>query len=235
MSAILEIKDLYGGYEKDAMILQGVSMTIEEGEAVGIIGLNGSGKSTLGKVIMNLIPYRSGELFAKGKPIHMKTTEELSRSGIALMQQGGAVFPILSVHDNLQLAFHDNNGNNYATALKKIIPLLDEPVRQQQRTMADRLSGGQRHQLALAMALAQQPWLLILDEPSAGLSPAAVDEMYAMLGQIRKEFGMSILLIEQNISRAVSFCDRCQMLRQGKIVEEFIDKNIERIQNSMFH
>lgn len=229
MSAILEIKDLYGGYEKDAMILQGISMTIEGGEAVGIIGLNGSGKSTLGKAIMNLLPYRSGELFAKGKPIHMKTTEELSRSGIVLMLQGGAVFPTLSVYDNLQLAFHDNNGNNYATALKKIIPLLDEPVRQQQRTMADRLSGGQRHQLALAMALAQQPWLLILDEPSAGLSPAAVDEMYAMLGQIREEFSISFLLIEQNISRAVSFCDRCLVLNLGQITKSINKDNYKNI------
>ena len=105
------------------------------------------------------------------------------------------------------------------------------------RAMADKLSGGQRHELALAMTLARRPRLVILDEPSAGLSPKAVEEMYEMLGKARKQLGITILLIEQNVSKAVEFCDRCVMLGQGAIRHEFVgdERNIEEIEKVMFN
>lgn len=109
MSEILKINDLWGGYQERVDILRGISMEVRQGEAVGIIGLNGSGKSTLGKAIMNMIPFRRGEIVFEGKDITALKTNELSRRGISIMQQGGKVFPNLSVWDNLQLAAQGKN------------------------------------------------------------------------------------------------------------------------------
>lgn len=239
MSTLLEIKGLYGGYEKDVDILQGIDLTVAEGEAVGIIGLNGSGKSTLGKAVMNLTPYRSGSIVFDGQPIEGLSTHELAQLGIALMHQGGAVFPNLSVWQNLQLALGSVSRTAEAqnfVSLQSVIPLLQKPRKELMRTMADKLSGGQRHELALAMTLSRRPKLVILDEPSAGLSPKAVEEMYEMLGKIRKELGITVLLIEQNVSHAVAFCNRCEMLGMGRIAKEFNGENLNvtEIENLMF-
>ena len=219
MSMLLEIKDLYGGYEQDVNILQGVDLTVAEGEAVGIIGLNGSGKSTLGKAVMNLIPYRKGSIVFNGQHIEDKSTHELARMGIALMHQGGVVFPNLSVWQNLQMAVETQN----FASLQSIIPLLQRPKKELMRTMADKLSGGQRHELALAMTLARRPKLVILDEPSAGLSPKAVEEMYGMLQSIRNQLGLTLILVEQNINKAIGFCDRCVMMESGTLKNYNID------------
>ena len=237
MSKLLEIKNLYGGYEEGVNILQGINLTVTEGEAVGIIGLNGSGKSTLGKAIMNQIPYRQGSIIFDGQPVDDKTSQELAQQGIALMLQGGVVFPNLSVWQNLQLALagHKLRQKIQDSILSEIIPLLKEPKKKLMRTMADKLSGGQRHELALAMTLVRQPRLVILDEPSAGLSPKAVVEMYGMLEEIRKTSGITILLIEQNVMRAVDFCRRCVMMGQGMIVEEYTNKKISEIENTLFN
>ena len=239
MSTLLEIKNLYGGYQEGVNILQGIDLTIAEGEAVGIIGLNGSGKSTLGKAVMNLIPYRSGSIVFDGQPIGDLCTHELAQLGIALMHQGGAVFPNLSVWQNLQLALgsvsRTAETQNFVS-LQSVIPLLQKPRKELMRTMADKLSGGQRHELALAMTLSRRPRLVILDEPSAGLSPKAVEEMYRMLREIRKELGVTFLLIEQNVTRAVGFCERCVIIKQGIIVKDFAGKDmiLSKIESLMF-
>lgn len=232
MSTLLDIEDLYGGYEQDVNILQGIDLKVAEGEAVGIIGLNGSGKSTLGKAVMNLIPYRKGSIVFDGQHIEDKSTHELAQLGIALMHQGGVVFPNLSVWQNLQMAAETQN----LASLQSIIPLLQNPKKELMRTMADKLSGGQRHELALAMTLARRPKLVILDEPSAGLSPKAVEEMYGMLGRIREVFGLTIVLVEQNVSRAVAFCNRCVMLGMGTVSHEFFGESmtIDVIESIMF-
>lgn len=236
MSTLLEIKGLYGGYEPGVNILQGIDLTVAPGEAVGIIGLNGSGKSTLGKAVMNLIPYREGNIIFKGQHIEDKSTHELAQMGIALMHQGGVVFPNLSVWQNLQMALGSSQRSTFDTLLREIIPLLQKPKKELMRTMADKLSGGQRHELALAMTLARQPKLVILDEPSAGLSPKAVEEMYGMLEEISELFNLTILLIEQNVNNAFKFCERCVMLGMGRIEYDFEKKenNLEKIESIMF-
>lgn len=239
MSTLLEIKNLYGGYEQDVNILQGINLTLAEGETVGIIGLNGSGKSTLGKAIMNQIPYRQGDIIFNGQSVEGKTTQELAQLGIALMHQGGVVFHNLSVWQNLQFAIGSAPRTTETQCItspsQSFIPLLHKPKKELVHTMADRLSGGQRHELALAMTLARQPKLVILDEPSAGLSPKAVEEMYGMLEDIRKTLGITTLLIEQNVTRAVEFCRRCIMMSQGMIVEEYTNKKIIEIENKLFN
>ena len=111
MSEILKINNLWGGYKEDVDILRGISMEVQQGEAVGIIGLNGSGKSTFGKAIMNMIPIRKGEIIFEGEDITSLTTSQLAHSGISIMQQGGRVFPNLSVWENLQLAANERMVN----------------------------------------------------------------------------------------------------------------------------
>jgi ABC-type branched-subunit amino acid transport system ATPase component len=227
MNLLLDIKDLYGGYEKDVNILQGIDLMVAEGEAVGIIGLNGSGKSTLGKAVMNLIPYRKGSIVFGGQHLEDKSAYELAQMGIAIMHQGGVVFPNMSVWQNLQMAFGNAQQSTLNSQLQETIPLLHRPKRELMRTMADKLSGGERHELALAMTLARQPRLVILDEPSAGLSPKAVEETYAMLRQLREKSKITFLVIEQNISCAVAFCSRCLLLGQGKIHCDFSGDNLK--------
>ena len=223
---ILELKDIKGGYTKNVDILRGVSLSVEKGEALGIIGLNGSGKSTLGKSIMNMLPHQSGTIILDGEDISELSTSEIASRGISIMHQGGKVFDSLTVDENLSLA------GKMSSEFQMLIPLLQEGIG---RRMADRLSGGQRHQLALAMALLNRPRLVILDEPSAGLSPKAVDDMYSILSTVKKELGISIILIEQNISKAISFCDRSLLIAQGQIEQEFTSQNIKEIEIIMFN
>lgn len=235
MMQVLEIHNLRGGYIPELDILQDIHLNLNEGEVVGVIGLNGSGKSTLGKTIMNMIPRREGEIKYCGYPIMHLDTHQLAQQGIAIMQQGGQVFNTMSVWENLQLAFGDKKNDEYVAVLKEILPLLSRPKKELQRTMADKLSGGQRHQLALAMTLARRPKLAILDEPSAGLSPKSVEEMYKILQQVRERLGVTILLIEQNIAKAIDFCDRSILLAQGTIAHEFTDATLADIEKIMFN
>lgn len=230
MSEILKINNLWGGYKEGVDILRGISMEVQQGEAIGIIGLNGSGKSTLGKAIMNMIPIRKGEIIFEGEDITSLTTSQLAHRGISIMQQGGRVFPNLSVWDNLQLAAQGN-----ISQLSDVIPLLQNPKKELQHMMADKLSGGQKHQLSLAMTLASSPRLVILDEPSAGLSPMAVEEMYGILKTIRKKFEVTIFLIEQNITKAVDYCDFAFLLENGYANIEKKIYNFRDIKNLMFH
>ena len=230
MSELLKINNLWGGYQEGVDILRGISMEVQQGEAVGIIGLNGSGKSTFGKAIMNMIPIRKGEILFEGEYITALSTSELSHRGISIMQQGGKVFRNLSVWDNLQLA-----GQGRSTRLVEIIPLLQRPKKELQHLMADKLSGGQKHQLSLAMTLATNPRLVILDEPSAGLSPKAVEEMYQMLHNIKEKLCVTIVLIEQNVVKAASFCSRCELMNSGAIIRELVNPDICLLEEIMFN
>ena len=237
MSALLKINDLWGGYTEGVDILRGISMEVQQGEAVGIIGLNGSGKSTFGKAIMNMIPIRRGEILFDGEDITALSTSQLAHRGISIMQQGGRVFPNLSAWDNLQLAAQASNSqfSILNSQLAELVPLLQHSKKELQGLMADKLSGGQKHQLSLAMTLATNPRLVILDEPSAGLSPKAVDEMYQILRDVRAKLNVTIILIEQNIAKAVDFCTGCYLLEQGLIKRESRFTNITEINNRMFN
>ena len=249
MSALLKINDLWGGYTEGVDILRGISMEVQQGEAVGIIGLNGSGKSTFGKAIMNMIPIRRGEILFDGEDITALSTSQLAHRGISIMQQGGRVFPNLSVWDNLQLAAqgkkvqcsarpkdacYQRDARMFNVQLAEVIPLLKRPRNELQHLMADKLSGGQKHQLSLAMTLATNPRLVILDEPSAGLSPKAVEEMYQMLRDVRSKLNVTIILIEQNIAKAVEFCDKVCILRQGTALQTN-QNSYQEIERIMFN
>ena len=231
MSELLKVSGLWGGYKEGVDILRGIDMTVQEKEAVGIIGLNGSGKSTLGKAIMNMIPFRKGTIEFDGEDITDLSTCELARKGLAIMQQGGQVFQNLSIWENLEIAFA--NGSSLEQ-IRDIIPLLQRSKRELQYQMADKLSGGQKHQLALAMALATEPKLVILDEPSAGLSPRAVEEMYGILRLMRERTRVTIILIEQNVAKASSFCDYSFLIQQGLVIKKFERSDLREIEKEIF-
>lgn len=235
MKEILKISGLTGGYVSGIKILRGIDLSVREGESVGIIGLNGSGKSTLGRAIMNMLPWREGQILFEGKSVLDRSTSDLACSGIAIMQQGGQVFRELTVYENLKIAFGHIKDKTFIDELKSMIPLLALPERELKGKMADKLSGGQRHQLALAMTLALRPRLLILDEPSAGLSPKSVEKMYEILSALRLKMNVTIILIEQNINKAIQFCDRSLLIEQGAISHEFVSKDIVEVERNMFN
>lgn len=234
MNALLEIKNLYGGYTKGVDILRGIDMEVQQGEAVGIIGLNGSGKSTLGRAIMNMLPFRHGCFSFDKDDIGALRTHELARRGLALMPQGGRVFRTLSVWDNLKLADKAAGGRRIEV-LQDFVPLLKRPRRELQRLMADKLSGGLQHELSLAMTLASGPSFVVLDEPSAGLSPKATEEMYTILSNCREKLNLTIILIEQNIAKALDFCNRTLLLQQGQIAREFKGDSSMSVKEIMFN
>ena len=234
MSELLKINNLWGGYQEGVDILRGISMEVQQGEAVGIIGLNGSGKSTFGKAIMNMIPIRRGQIIFEGEDITSLSTSELSHRGISIMQQGGKVFRNLSVWENLQLASNNSQLSTLNSQLSEVVPLLQRPKKELQHLMADKLSGGQKHQLSLAMTLATSPKFVILDEPSAGLSPKSIDEMYKILQAIINDLNITIILIEQNIAKVVKFCEKKIIFSQGVISVTSKSYNVEAISNELF-
>ncbi len=201
------LKVAYGGVE----VLHGVEMNVGEGEVVGIVGPNGAGKSSLLRAICGLSRSSAGEITFKGKPLRGLAPEEIARLGIALVPEGRQIFGTLTVAENLRLAARSDGSETMEQVLERL-PILRE--RSGQR--ADRLSGGEQQQLAVARALLRKPRLLILDEPSLGLAPKMIDVVYGLLEELRTE-GVTMLLVEQNAARTIDFCQRSMVLAGGKI------------------
>jgi len=139
MREILKISGLIGGYVKGIKVLRGVDLSVHEGESIGIIGLNGSGKSTLGKAIMNMLPWREGQILFDGMSTAGIQTSDLAKSGIAIMQQGGQVFRELTIFENLKIVFGSGSDSEYLDELETLIPLLASPEQELKGKMADRL------------------------------------------------------------------------------------------------
>ena len=238
---VLAMESVSGGYDATRDILQGVNLRIAAGETVGIIGLNGSGKSTLGKAVMNMLPRRTGRVLLNGADVTTLSTARLVRGGhVGLMVQGAPVFDQLTVAENIRLACLKGGprvgtkGDDHAMLVPEFVASAfpqffsqDSALRSLSHLRADKLSGGQRHQLALCLALIKvfsqyttfHAPLLILDEPSAGLDPSAAATLYQTLSKVREETGVAILLIEQNVRLAQTFCHRVLMMRQGRLEE----------------
>lgn len=211
--AIIEVNGLAAGYVKGLNILQGIDLVIKESEIISIIGPNGAGKSTLLKAIMGLIPISGGRLYVNNTQIINVKSHELVKKGIGYVPQVLNVFPTLTVEENLEIGLWTKNKDTREN--KKEIFEMFPILFTKKREKAGNLSGGQRQLLALGRALISKPNVLLLDEPSAGLSPIAIDEVFKSIKEINNE-GVSILLVEQNAKRALSFCDRGYVLDQGK-------------------
>ena len=217
---ILEVNNLFTGYGKSE-ILHGVSIYLEKEEAITIIGPNGAGKSTLIKAIMGYLPIIKGEIYWKGDNItHLKPHEKVKR-GFAYVPQLGNVFPSLSVRENLEMGGFIEKKEDITARMEKafhLFPFLAERLKQKAGT----LSGGQRQMLAMARALMTDPELLMLDEPSAGLSPKVSEEVFTTISDIHKKLGRAIVMIEQDAYQSLRISDRGYVLVMGQ--NEFEDR-----------
>ena len=210
---VLECNGIAAGYVKGLNILQGVDLVVKEKEIVSIIGPNGAGKSTLLKAIMGLIDISGGRFYINGIEKTNLATHKIVNEGIGYVPQVANVFPSLTIEENLEIGSWSLN-KNQKESLKHIyekFSLLSD----RKKDKAGNLSGGQRQILALARALITKPNLLLLDEPSAGLSPVAINEVFSIINDINQS-GVSILLVEQNAKRALSFSNRGYVLDQGR-------------------
>ena len=210
---LIHIDQLIAGYIPEVDILNGVDLDLAQGELVGIIGPNGAGKSTLLKALVGLLNIRSGTITYGGDDITGRKAHELVDRGIGYVPQNNNVFPSLTVFENLEMgaflrpkAFRERLG--YVTDL---FPRLGERIKQR----AGSLSGGERQMLAMGRALMMDPQVLLLDEPSAGLSPALQDQVFIRTKQINRT-GVSIIMVEQNARRCLQIVDRGYVLDQGK-------------------
>ncbi len=211
---ILEVATLVAGYAAEAPIVRGVSLAADRGEIVAILGPNGAGKSTLIKAIAGLMPLCEGRVALRGEDIGALPAHERVRHGMAFVPQTENVFASLSVTDNLKIAADLLPAARRAGRIAAVCELFPDLGRQRQ-LLAGRLSGGQRQMLAVARALIVEPSLLLLDEPSAGLSPKAVSELFRALVGIRGS-GVSVVIVEQNVRAALTIADRLVVLVEGR-------------------
>ena len=210
---VIECNGIAAGYVKGLNILQGVDLIVNEKEIVSIIGPNGAGKSTLLKAIMGIINISGGRFFINGVEKTNTPTHQIVNEGVGYVPQVENVFPSLTIEENLEIGSWSVK-DNIKQSISKIFddfPMLKE----RQRDKAGNLSGGQRQILALARALVTSPSILLLDEPSAGLSPVAIKEVFEIVKEINSR-GVAILLVEQNATRALNFSDRGYVLDQGR-------------------
>ncbi|MBB5277211.1 branched-chain amino acid transport system ATP-binding protein [Rhizobium rosettiformans] len=216
--AVLATSALVAGYEPDLPIVRGVDLAVARGELVVLLGPNGAGKSTFVKAIAGMVPVHSGRVHLAGRDITDVAPHRKVAEGLAFVPQTENVFASMSILENLQIAVSllpkDARRLVIETMLSRFPDLAIQPKR-----LAGALSGGQRQMLAVARALALDPPVLILDEPSAGLSPKIVGEVFSMLKRINGE-GVTIILVEQNVKAAMAIADRAVILAEGVIRHE---------------
>ena len=211
---MLTLDDVHAGYG-GLRILQGISMEVPEGEVVALIGANGAGKTTTLRVISGLLRPDSGEVLLDGESLVGRPPHRIVRSGVVQVPENREVFDGLSVRENLAMGGWSRSAEERAETLAEVhelFPLLAERAGQ----AAETLSGGQQQMLAIGRALMARPRLLLLDEPSLGLAPALVADVFATVERIR-ERGITVLIVEQNAVRTLKLADRAYVLENGRI------------------
>jgi branched-chain amino acid transport system ATP-binding protein len=211
--AILEVHDIHT-YYGDSYVLQGLSLELEQGQIVGVLGRNGVGKTTLVNSLVGFTPPRRGRIVFKGVDITRQSSFDTVRMGIGLVPQGRRVFPTLSVEENLRVA-HGGRGRS-AWSLERVYQLFPR-INERRRQRAKTLSGGEQQMLAIARGLMTNPDCLILDEPSEGLAPLIIRDVWDIIGKLKGE-GLSILLVEQNVALALKLADRVHVISKGTVV-----------------
>ena len=210
---VVEAKDLHAGYLPGINILNGCSLVANKGELIGIIGPNGAGKSTLLKAIFGQVNVRSGSIMLNGQDITGLKANKLVEKGVAFVPQTNNVFPSLTIEENLEMGVFQNpkTFKERFEFVTSIFP--DLGTRRAQK--AGSLSGGERQMVAMGRALMVDPSVLLLDEPSAGLSPVRQDEAFIRVREVNKA-GVTVIMVEQNARRCLQICDRAYVLDQGK-------------------
>jgi branched-chain amino acid transport system ATP-binding protein len=211
--SILEVQDIHT-YYGDAYVLQGLSLQLEPGQILGLLGRNGVGKTTLVNSIVGFTPPRRGRIIFKGADVTANTSFATVRSGMGLVPQGRRVFATLAVEENLLVA--ERNTERHKWTLERVYGLFPR-LRERRRQRARTLSGGEQQMLAIGRALMTNPDCLIMDEPSEGLAPIIIQGVWEAIGRLRQE-GLSILLVEQNAALALKLVDYVHVMSKGRVV-----------------
>jgi len=215
---MLRIQGLNAGYG-DVKVLQDVSLHVEEGEIVSIVGANGAGKTTLIRALMGTIPTTSGSVEFLGKKLTGRKTHDIARLGLAQVMEGRRLFPHMTVEDNLLIGGDIlRDSGRQRRNLERVFEMFPR-LRERRSQLARSFSGGEQQMLAIARALMTGPKLLLLDEPSIGLAPVMVKEIFSRFPEINAE-GVTILLVEQDVRRSLSLSSRGYVVEQGAVVLE---------------
>jgi len=214
MTALLSVEALRSGYGR-VEVLRGVDLQVRAGETVALLGSNGAGKSTLNNTVSALVPAWSGRVVFDGADLTRARSREVVRAGLIQVPEGRRVFPNLSVRDNLELGSYARGRERRAANLAKVFEVFPK-LRDRERQRAGTLSGGEQQMLAIGRGLMAEPKLLILDEPSLGLSPLLVEEMFALIGRLHEQ-GLAVLLVEQNVGQSLAVADRAYVLENGAV------------------
>jgi branched-chain amino acid transport system ATP-binding protein len=220
--AILEVHDIHT-YYGDAYVLQGLSLRLEQGQILGLLGRNGVGKTTLVNSIVGFTPPRRGRIVFKGDDITQKSSFEIVRGGMGLVPQGRRVFPTLSVEENLLVAERSSDRHHWNfERVYELFPRLRERRYQRAKT----LSGGEQQMLAIGRSLMTNPDCLIMDEPSEGLAPIIIQDLWEAIAKLKQE-GLSILLVEQSAHLALKLVDYVHVMSKGQVVYSAKPENLK--------
>jgi branched-chain amino acid transport system ATP-binding protein len=214
MTALLSVEALRSGYGR-VEVLRGVDLQVRAGETVALLGSNGAGKSTLNNTVSALVPAWSGRVVFDGADLTRARSREVVRAGLIQVPEGRRVFPNLSVRENLELGSYARGRERRSANLAKVFEVFPK-LRDRERQRAGTLSGGEQQMLAIGRGLMAEPKLLILDEPSLGLSPLLVEEMFALIGRLHEQ-GLAVLLVEQNVGQSLTVADRAYVLENGAV------------------
>lgn len=212
---MLEVTDLHAGYGL-TRVLEGVSLQVGAGEIVAVLGSNGAGKTTLNMAISGLVKPRGGRVVFEGRDITARPPAEIMGAGLIQVPEGRKIFPNLSVRENLELGSYRRARPNRARNLERVFDTFPR-LRERTGQAAGTLSGGEQQMLAIGRGLMAEPRLLILDEPSLGLSPLLVEEMFALIRRLHAE-GLAIMLVEQNVAQSLEIAERAYVLENGSFV-----------------
>ena len=214
MSSLLSVRGLRGGYGR-VEVLRGIDLDVRDGEIVALLGSNGAGKSTLNNTVSGLIAAFAGEVRFDGRDITREHYRRIVEAGLIQVPEGRRIFPNLTVLENLELGAYARARARRGTNLRRVFevfPRLGERAAQKAGT----LSGGEQQMLAIGRGMMAEPRLLILDEPSLGLSPLLVEELFALIGRLNRD-GLAVLLVEQNVAQSLEIAARAYVLENGAV------------------
>ena len=214
---LLTVRNIVAGYG-GAPVLRGVSLSVAEGEIVAVLGANGVGKTTLNRTLSGLVRASSGTIHLRGERIDRLAPPDIVRRGLIHVPEGRRIFPNLTVRENLLLGAYARGRERRASNIERIFTIFPR-LAERSRQRAGTLSGGEQQMLAIGRGLMAEPRLLVLDEPSLGLSPLLVEEMFALISRIAAD-GLAVLLVEQNVMQSLALATRAYVLEHGTVVIE---------------
>ncbi len=212
---LLEIRDLIAGYG-GVPVVRGIALDIGDGEIVAVLGTNGAGKTTLNRAISGVIATREGEIRFAGRRIDRRSAADIVGVGLVQVPEGRRIFPNLTARENLELGSYRRGTANRARNIERVFTIFPR-LRERAAQRAGTLSGGEQQMLAIGRGLMAEPRLLILDEPSLGLSPILVEELFALIKRINAD-GLSIMLVEQNVVQSLALASRAYVMENGRFV-----------------